>query len=267
MKNIHLLPTDKPSNIYMTNKLYKYINGVKREPLNCTNLNIYITSDGEIKEGDWVYTPNKTIMLVTAKYATESSFMIGNSNHEKSPYYIEFCKKIILTTDQDLIKDGVQAIDDEFLEWFVKNPSCEEVAVGTWSNFAKQGNLYHIIIPKEEQKQHLIDIMRGDEELGLYEEPKQEKPVQVKGGDNVIFPSSTTITFKPKQETLEEFIENGGYPTGSTQEIWEQGVREGAKWQQERMYSEEEVIAIVEKSRETGLTAEYLLLTEQFKKK
>ena len=41
----------------------------------------------------------------------------------------------------------------------------------------------------------------------------------------------------------------------------------GAKWQQERMHSEEEVIAIVEKSRETGLTAEYLLLTEQFKKK
>jgi hypothetical protein len=28
--------------------------------------------------------------------------------------------------------------------------------------------------PKEETKQHLIDIMRGDEELGLYEEPKQE---------------------------------------------------------------------------------------------
>ena len=30
--------------------------------------------------------------------------------------------------------------------------------------------------------------------------------------------------------------------------------------QQERMYSEEEVIAIVEKSRATGLTAEYLIL-------
>jgi transcription initiation factor TFIIIB Brf1 subunit/transcription initiation factor TFIIB len=35
---------------------------------------------------------------------------------------------------------------------------------------------------------------------------------------------------------------------------------------EKRMYSEEEVIAIVEKSRETGLTAEYLLLTEKFKK-
>ncbi len=42
---------------------------------------------------------------------------------------------------------------------------------------------------------------------------------------------------------------------------------EGANWQAERMYSEEDMIAIVEKSRETGLTAEYLLLTEQFKKK
>ena len=41
----------------------------------------------------------------------------------------------------------------------------------------------------------------------------------------------------------------------------------GAKWKSERMYSEEDVIKIVEKSIETGLTAEYLLLTEQFKKK
>lgn len=32
-------------------------------------------------------------------------------------------------------------------------------------------------------------------------------------------------------------------------------------------FTEEEVIAIVEKSRETGLTAEYLLLTDQFKNK
>jgi hypothetical protein len=38
-------------------------------------------------------------------------------------------QKIILTTDKDLTKDGVQSIDDEFLEWFVKNPSWEEVEV------------------------------------------------------------------------------------------------------------------------------------------
>jgi hypothetical protein len=73
-----------------------------------------------------------------------------------------------------------------------------------------------------------------------------------------------------EQETLEEAAEKR-IPTGT--HIWELTETRrcdflaGAKWQAERMYSEEEVIAIVEKSRETGLTAEYLLLTEQFKKK
>ena len=41
----------------------------------------------------------------------------------------------------------------------------------------------------------------------------------------------------------------------------------GGTWVMEKMYSEEDMIAIVEKSRKTGLSAEYLLLTEQFKKK
>jgi hypothetical protein len=33
-------------------------------------------------------------------------------------------------------------------------------------------------VPKEEQKQHLIDMMKGDEELGLYEESKQENTMK-----------------------------------------------------------------------------------------
>ena len=44
-----------------------------------------------------------------------------------------------------------------------------------------------------------------------------------------------------RQETLEELIENEGYPKGITQEVWEDGVRLGAKWQQERSYSEEDL--------------------------
>ena len=44
-----------------------------------------------------------------------------------------------------------------------------------------------------------------------------------------------------KEETLEEFIQREGYPEGHTQDIWETGVRDGIAWQQERMYSEEDV--------------------------
>jgi hypothetical protein len=76
-----------------------------------------------------------------------------------------------------------------------------------------------------------------------------------------------------KQEILEEVAENryvqGVYVINGIDicEASRECFIEGAKWQMERMYSEEEVIKIVEKSRETGLTAEFLLLTEQFKKK
>ena len=54
---------------------------------------------------------------------------------------------------------------------------------------------------------------------------------------------------------------------GKFDETTKRNFIEGAKWVKERMYSEEEVKAIVNKVRETGLTVEYLLLTKQFKKK
>jgi hypothetical protein len=76
------------------------------------------------------------------------------------------------------------------------------------------------------------------------------------------------------KETLEEAIkqelENHFFSNISEIKQAEYFINFGAKWQQEqdkKMYSEEEVIEIVEKSRATGLTAEFLILTEQFKKK
>lgn len=65
------------------------------------NQNIYITSDDEIKEGDWFLDDNNQI---------SHSYRLSNVKFANP-------KKIILTDNKDLIKDGVQAID-EFLEWF-----------------------------------------------------------------------------------------------------------------------------------------------------
>jgi hypothetical protein len=111
---------------------------------------IYITSDEEIKEGDCVYC------------ITENRQLISNVSYSK----LENRFKIILTDNKDLIKDGIQSIDDIFLEWFVKNPSCESVEVDTYSkkigvetdtNGYREmdvfGKDYRIIIPKEEPKQ------------------------------------------------------------------------------------------------------------------
>jgi hypothetical protein len=140
MKNIHIIPTNKPSRLCIDNSCnelnYSEIEGLNSKHI--TNQNIYITSDEEIKEGDWVYC------------RTENRVLISNVSYSK----LDDRFKIILTTDQDLIKDGVQAIDDKFLEWFVKNPSCEKVEVkDLLSNNGNAFYGYKIIIPQEEPKQ------------------------------------------------------------------------------------------------------------------
>ena len=112
MKNIHVLKTDKPSRLQLnvnTKRLILFNNiQSNNESAHLTTQNIYITSDEEIKEDEYYLGQDNNIYCLVTTV---------NFNG----------KKIILTTDGDLIKDGVQAIDDEFLEWFVKNPSCEKV--------------------------------------------------------------------------------------------------------------------------------------------
>jgi hypothetical protein len=92
---------------------------------------------------------------------------------------------------------------------------------------------------KEIEKQHLIDMMRDDENLGLYKEEKQET-------------------------TLEEKAEEYEYTDG----IY--GFKAGAKWQAKRMYTEEEVKQIIEATlieHSDFVLADIPKWFEQFKKK
>ena len=142
MKNIHILPTDKSSSLYREDDGTFGYDFVLKSYGGVDHYNIHITSDEDIKEGDWMIRDNEHPTKVTPNFFWDFGVR----------YF-----KIILTTDQDLIKDGVQAIDDKFLEWFVKNPSCEDVEVISNSNYEmlyKVGASRHkIIIPKEEPKQ------------------------------------------------------------------------------------------------------------------
>jgi hypothetical protein len=163
MRNIFLLPTDKPSSLVLETKNNNlFITTTKDFGTKIMKFqHIYITSDEEI----------------TGKIGfniKENKIQFFNSH----PKYDESGKKIILTTDPQLIADGVQAIDDDFLEWFVKNPSCESVKVERLDTFKKTnevyvdeiagGNYYEIIkqykiiIPKEEPKQKACDNCNND---------------------------------------------------------------------------------------------------------
>jgi hypothetical protein len=152
MKNIHLIPTDKPSRLHL-GKSGLVLCDLVFNPTTINSQNIYITSNEGIKDGDWCFGMDGIFQYK------------GKVNLPD----VELPKKIILTTDPDLIKDGVQAIDDEFLQWFVKNNSCEEVEViknylsnnGQWKDVLLPSEWeidtkikYKIIIPQEEPKQY-----------------------------------------------------------------------------------------------------------------
>ena len=131
MRNVHLITKEQEG----ADVLHQYL---------------YIISDDEIKMDDWYLDDTNSVRQAITE--CESYW-----THRKK------YQKIILTTDQDLIKDGVQPIDNEFLEWFVKNPSCESIKVvhkfdEDWSeeSGAFEISYYKIIIPKEEPKQYPI---------------------------------------------------------------------------------------------------------------
>lgn len=281
-KNIHILPTDQPSSLGYHFDKVSSLNSVDYAPnfgfdeFNTKNnyqhrpYHLYITSDEEIKVGDW-YLVNQygNGLLLATQCATA----------EDIKYQHKFeCKKIILTTDKTLIADGVQAIDDKFLEWFVENPTCEFVEVEQIKIFdgfldpqygsPKYKLHYKIIIPKEEPK--MIECYfipsNNTSSATICRNCGKEKFLHTIGSGIKVSKSVIITQAEPKQETLEEVAKKYAelsYYNGDEVNAFVKGV----KWQDKRSYSEEDMIAIVEKSRETGLTAECLLLFEQFKKK
>jgi hypothetical protein len=263
MKNLHILPTDKPSRLHLGNSglvlcesvLSKYtINGQ----------HIYITSDEEIKEGDWYLNTEEKNGVMNPFYG--KLYIANQSIKEVSYDYMPNLKKIILTTDTDLIKDGVQPIDDEFLNWFVDNPSCEGVEVDkNWNYPLDKSWEYKIIIPKEEPclfcegtgQVVSSTTISGFKTCDCIFIP-QEEPKQFSLDEDVYENTGMIIPKLPQQEqeTLEEVAERilanniDGLKDALQDDdlfFFYKGIIQCygeamAKYQYERMYSEEDMI-------------------------
>jgi hypothetical protein len=236
MENIHLTSTNKPS-ILIFDREENRLLPLQDEPVFMEhqdlveNQNIHITNDE----------------YIGLSYYLDGNLVRKGVVDDKEYWEVrKGYKKIILTTDPQLIADGIQAIDEEFLQWFVKNPTCKVVKID--------------LIP--------INEFGSDITLGSYGFDKFKY--------KIIIPQE-----EPKLETLEEAAERL-YPTNiildyDTNEdirmIW----TDAAKWQAERMYSEEEVriffkhaILFKEESVSTceeAIEAEFSMLVKQFKKK
>ena len=179
MKNIFLIPTENSSRLSIKDGVLI----LHRQQWRKGTQNIHITSDSEFVKDEYI-TDGIEVMKATPKLVDAQGLVDRRD-----------WKKILMTTDQELINDGVHPIGEEFLKWFVENPTCikVEVVYGLFNPMGRQVDpndlgqnhskcvwKYKIITTKEEQKQHLIDMMKGDEELGLYDIFNDEKREGVK---------------------------------------------------------------------------------------
>jgi hypothetical protein len=106
-RNLWVIPTDKPSRLHIAKNgdyHYSYENVLHLVSANDKPHNTYITSDEEIKEGEYCIT--KTNEVIKFKKSYTQCFLY---------------KKIILTTDQDLIAYGVEEISEDELLKIIKD--------------------------------------------------------------------------------------------------------------------------------------------------
>ena len=254
MKNIHLIPTDKPSSIWINYVADRLIHGQftsNDTKINCQNQHIYITSDEEIKAGNWTINS------------------IGELNKYKGGVFFTTWKKIILTTDQDLISYGIQSIDDEFLELFCSQNGKIIEPSTRLKNSLKQFNMSLEesinLNPVELQKigfgnRSIIELQNMENETENLKNYKKLKSNETSGAMK---------DFVEQKEILEEIAERfftkrakeEGFENW-TQIIVEQewGLIESfpiefAKWQQERSYSEEDVISTFHYGHQVGMNS------------
>ena len=229
MKNIHLLPTDKGQRITKTNKgTFLFCSVVAKDFIEIrkdySGFHLYITNDEEIKEGDW--------------FITTDTNEIHKSDWIK--FHFDNGKKIILTTDQDLIADDVQSINDTFLEWFVKNPSCEEVCtIKNVHNYEEYRSYfdYKIIIPQEKSKQECKDCLQSLEICTCIEDT-----IDISDHDG-IGNAVDNLNNEPPQETIEDAAESYADKWNDLENQFKLSscFIAGANYQAEKMYSEEDL--------------------------
>jgi hypothetical protein len=168
MKNLFILPTNKPTRLFTADSEIR-LAGYPKTTFK-TGKNIYVTNSEEIKERNYALALD-----------TNTVFKVSESDLRAVKKFPHLYKKIILTDNEDLIKDGVQAIDDEFLEWFVKNPSCEKVEVNKIESFDFEINKYvynyKIIIPRTTQQIIDEDFASGLDmgQISAKQESKQDR--------------------------------------------------------------------------------------------
>ena len=198
MRNIYKSPTQELTRLHFDVALFLSPNPQISSEINSVveGRNLYITNSEDIKEG-WYFNTSKAINKAVF-IKNEDVKALKTIYGEK----VNHLEKITLTTDTKLIEDGIQAIDDEFLQWYIWNPSCESVEV---ESFCKNGDDcpshgaydkqhlcnvgYEIIIPKKNIRMSFGEYLQHSNEIMTKHNLEYDKLLDKE------FPVKTPTTF------------------------------------------------------------------------
>ncbi len=220
MKNIYVLPTDKSSRVSIKEDVLV----LHRQQYRLGTQNIYITSNEGVKDGDKLLILRDGLLWgkkgevctfikrQPSNYGFDKAVVLGSSGHTHTAECdIEYAidrgdvSKICLTTDTDLIEEGIQSIPNEFLEWFLENPSCEHVEL-------------------KQEKLHPDEVM--DDSY-----PKDFLDYQI------VFPNGESLIDAANEYARYDNTKSYDFSSDTLIEAF----TEGANWQSQRMYSKEEL--------------------------
>lgn len=237
-KNIYLLPTPNKSQLYYNTNAKVY--DLSKKPMLsggwAISCNIYITSGKKAKVGDYAIAKDGMWKNLVTK-------ITGGA-------VADIWEEIILTNDQKLLKDDVQDISYDFLEWFVANTYCKTIKFNKYASLSDSGFSYELIFPKLPQK---CTCERPDDNACDYCDRQESKEILEGAKKRAV-----------QQETIEKIARDMlkdewghlyafGYPEHPFPTNYENelnkvklGIYEGQKLQSKTMYSESEVLTMLE---------------------
>ena len=217
-------------------------------------LHIYITAPVAINEPCWCITfPFKTEVFKATEVLDEGSV-------RRAPlvlYPIDWCKRIVMTTDPVLIKDGIQEIDKDFLETYALNPMDNiDVSITTYQSLVHEW--WHYSLSEQESS----DLKR---EYGIYGHDQGTSESEVfdmymdkHGLDKSNF-TRTTLAYElviPQEHTvIDDDSAAEQWVFGTSGNEWSNNdntagdnygsFKAGAKWKATQMHSNDEVLHIL----------------------
>ena len=249
MKNIFLKETDKPSYLFIIDKSKMFVPEAPYLSYTTVGGRVHKTEGSDIYRPQFIYITNEETIKMDEPYLGED----GNIYYLCEGGVNSNGKKIVLTNDTSLIEAGVQEVSSESLSFYAENP-VDYVRVEKWLD--DEGKRFYSLDfpPKEEQKQHIIEMMQNDEELGLYGANIIDQWLEKYGNPEI------TKQVEREAEELELHHYSEDYANCNTTDgefsLLKNAFIAGAEWQKSRMYTEEDMRLAFEVGRNFQLTGE-----------